>query len=307
MKTEKASFETYLKQQGFTKSSIKTRLAVIGCYFEWIEKQGLQVEEITYNDLLIYIKHSQRKGVSQRTVQNYLGTIKHYYDHLIREARLPDGQGKTTLNPAEDIKVKGVKRKTLYHIFEPHDLHQLYNSYNPEASGESPTGKRNKVMLGLLIYQGLKTEELAKLETTDIKLREGKIEVPGGRRSNHRTMNLESHQVLEMYDYILQARPEILRASGEETNKLFISLTGKESTISNLTNSFLRPLKAKHTQLKNAKQIRASVITKWLKQYNLRETQYMAGHRYISTTEGYKQNDMEGLSEEVNMFHPLGQ
>jgi hypothetical protein len=49
-------------------------------------------------------------------------------------------------------------------------------------------------------------------------------------------MNLESHQVLEMYDYILQARPEILRASGEETNKLFISLTGKESTIS--TNNY---------------------------------------------------------------------
>jgi hypothetical protein len=29
-------------------------------------------------------------------------------------------------------------------------------------------------MLSLLIYQGIKTEELAKLETTDIKLREGK-------------------------------------------------------------------------------------------------------------------------------------
>ncbi|PIQ50224.1 MAG: hypothetical protein COW03_01020 [Cytophagales bacterium CG12_big_fil_rev_8_21_14_0_65_40_12] len=295
MKTEKASFETYLKQQGFTKSSIKTRLAVIGCYLKWLEKQGLQAEEVTYNDLLIYIKHSQRKGVSQRTVQSYLGTIKHYYDHLIRE-------GKTTVNPAEDIKIKGVKRKTLYHIFEPHELHQLYNSYKDE----SLIGKRNKVMLGLLIYQGLKTEELAKLETTDIKLREGKIEVPGGRRSNHRTMNLESHQVLEMYDYILQARPEILMESGQQTDKLFISLTGKESTISNLTNSFIKPLKAQNKNLLNTKQIRASVITKWLKQYNLRETQYLAGHRYISTTEGYKQNDMEGLVEEVNMFHPLG-
>ena len=57
--------------------------------------------------------------------------------------------------------------------------------------------------------------------------------------------------------------------------------------------------------LLNTKQIRASVITKWLKQYNLRETQYLAGHRYISTTEGYQQNDMEGLSEEINMYHPL--
>ena len=49
----------------------------------------------------------------------------------------------------------------------------------------------------------------------------------------------------------------------------------------------------------------ASVITKWLKQYNLREVQYLAGHRYISTTESYQQNDVEGLAEEINMYHPL--
>ena len=37
----------------------------------------------------------------------------------------------------------------------------------------------------------------------------------------------------------------------------------------------------------NAKQIRASVITKWLRMYNLREVQYLVGHRYISSTESY--------------------
>lgn len=30
------------------------------------------------------------------------------------------------------------------------------------------------------------------------------------------------------------------------------------------------------------------------------------GHRYISSTESYQQNEMEGLAEEVNKFHPLG-
>jgi integrase/recombinase XerD len=40
--------------------------------------------------------------------------------------------------------------------------------------------------------------------------------------------------------------------------------------------------------------------------YNLRQAQYLAGHRYISSTESYQQNEMEGLSEEVNQFHPLG-
>ena len=50
---------------------------------------------------------------------------------------------------------------------------------------------------------------------------------------------------------------------------------------------------------KSTKQVRASVIVKWLKMYNLREARYLAGHRYVSSTEKYKQNDLEGLQEEV--------
>ena len=291
-------FKQYLEQKGQTKRTVENRLVIYGQYAEWLEKERLEAQEVTYNDLLVYIKHCRQKGITQRTIQSYIGTIKHYYAHLIRE-------GEINYNPAEDIKVQGVKRKVIYHMLEPQELHQIYNSYSPEASGETLAGRRNKVMLGLLVYQGLKTEELRKLETNDIKLREGKIEVPGGRKSNHRTMTLESHQIMDVYDYILQARPEILKASGQETDQLFVSLTGKESTISNLVNSFLRPLKEQFKTLKNAKQIRASVITKWLKQYNLRETQYLAGHRYISTTESYQQNDVEGLAEEINMYHPL--
>jgi integrase/recombinase XerD len=65
-------------------------------------------------------------------------------------------------------------------------------------------------------------------------------------------------------------------------------------------------VRRKNKLVVNAKQLRASVIVKWLKIYNLRKVQYLAGHRYISATEAYRQNEMEGLTEEVNQFHPLG-
>jgi integrase/recombinase XerD len=39
--------------------------------------------------------------------------------------------------------------------------------------------------------------------------------------------------------------------------------------------------------------------------YNLREVQYMSDHRYISSTENYLENEMEGLKEEVQQYHPL--
>ncbi len=293
MRSEKA-FSQYLKRKQFASSTIEVSERVLRNYFEWLDKENLKAELVTYNDLLIYMKDSGRKGTKKRTVQYYVNTLKHYYEHLIEE-------GEIVTNPAEEINIKGVKRKVLYHILKPHELHQLYNAYQ----NESPVGKRNKAMLGLLVYQGLKTEELAKLEVTDIKLREGKVEVPGGKKSNHRTIQLESHQVLDLYEYVLQARAEILKSSGEETNKLIITTTGKASTTSNLVRSFIKPLRAENKSLLNAKQIRASVITKWLRNYNLREVQYLAGHRYIGTTEGYQQNDMEGLKEEINQYHPL--
>jgi len=159
-------------------------------------------------------------------------------------------------------------------------------------------------MLGLLAYQGLQTEELAMLETSHIKLREGKVDVPGSKRSNGRMMKLEAHQVMDMYDYVLHTRLEILKESKQQTNKLLVSPSGG-TLVSNFMARLMLSLKEINPNVKNANQIRASVITKWLKSYNLREVQYLAGHRYISSTESYLQNDMEGLAEEINKYHPL--
>jgi integrase/recombinase XerD len=47
------------------------------------------------------------------------------------------------------------------------------------------------------------------------------------------------------------------------------------------------------------------VITHWLKTHNLREVQYMAGNRWVSSTERYQQNNLEDLQNEINQYHPL--
>lgn len=52
-------------------------------------------------------------------------------------------------------------------------------------------------------------------------------------------------------------------------------------------------------------QLRASVITQWIKLYNLRKVQVMAGHRYISSTEAYKANNLDDLKEDIKNYHPF--
>ncbi len=302
-------FETYLKFKGFTRKSIESRLVIFRQFQKWLDMEspafggaGLEAEQVTYNDLLLFMKHCKQLGRTQKTIQHYLVVVRHYYDHLIQEEMITD-------NPASDIEVRGVKRKMLYHILEPHELHGLYNRYR----NETLTGRRNKVMLGLLVYQGLQTEELALLEVSHIQMREGKIDVPGGVRRNGRIMQLEAHQVMDMHDYTLRVRQLIMEKNPKRksqtkiaTDKLFISEGGNCYSFSNLMTQLMKNVKKLNPNVKNAKQIRASVITKWLKMHNLREAQYLAGHRYVSSTESYLQNDMEGLKEEINQYHPLG-
>lgn len=296
------NFIDFLKGRQHNHSTLATSKRVILIFLKWVTKERMEPEQVTYQDMLGFMKSCNRKGVSQKTVQHYLNTVRHYYDFLIEEKEVE-------INPVTGIEVKGVKRKVLYHILEPHELHTLYNQY-PD---KSPQDKRNKVMLGLMVYQGIRTQELGKLTTDNIKLREGQIDILGSRKNNGRLLQLESHQVLDMYDFMLKTRPELLvmkpkrkTLERQETDLLFIGEGGYCYSISNFVTQLMIKVRKINPNVLNAKQIRASVITKWVKTHNLRKAQFLAGHRYISSTETYLQNDMEGLKEEVDKFHPLG-
>lgn len=293
-------FTNYLKSKSFTSKSIKGRLNAIRLFWKWLDLENQEAEEISYSDLLLFMKYKSQRGVTQRTIQNYINTIHHYFEHLIEEQRI-------TKNPAEEIEVKGVKRKTLYYILEPNELQALHNQF----PASKPNQIRNKAMLNLLVNQGLTTAELSRLEVEDINLTHGAIDIRGSVKSNGRTLKLESHQIMEFYQYIHEVRKVILETkpkrnyqSKVETYKLFIGDGGTEH-FSNYITQLMIQVRKLYPNLINAKQIRASVITKWLRIYNLREVQYMAGHRYISSTENYLENEMEGLIDEVQQFHPL--
>jgi integrase/recombinase XerD len=265
------------------------------------------LEEICYQDAMMFIQWSSKHGASQKTIANYLSHIKKFYQFLISEGAVKE-------NPVAHIKVQGIKRKVYHDILNTEELHQLYQQY-PTTIEHEPgkiippqqknilSRRRNKVILSLLIYQGLRVEEVAAINLQDLQLREGKITIHAQRRTAARTMKLESHQVYELMDYIHEIRKQFLEVHAT-ASKLFLQWNDSEN-FHNITQQMLKNLRKINSRIKNCDQIRASVITQWLKQYDIRKVQYLAGHKYVSSTEEYKANNIDELQDDITKYHPL--
>ena len=207
------------------------------------------------------------------------------------------------INPASFITLKGTKRKIAHYILSSEELMTLYLDY--EYKGNKIVNIRNKALLGLIIFQGLNTIQLERLSMHDLRLRTGKVFVPGSLRSNERWMRLIPEQLLDMMTYRLDIRKELIALTGKKTDQLFITIGQGANKLNNVKCDLIKQLKRQNRRVKDYKQIRASVITNWLKSESLRKTQYKAGHRFISSTECYEGNDMDSLKEDLEVFFPL--
>jgi integrase/recombinase XerD len=306
-KEEIDGFTAWLKTQHFAGDTIRAESNYTASFLAWTKQQQTQIPEVTYNELLTYIDHCTTRGDSKLLINRKLSAIRKYYDYLLYK-------GKALKNPATGLFIKNKQHTLPSNLLTIEELTAIYDNYQVTDL----RSQRNKVIIGLLVYQGVTREELEKLEVTHIKLNAGKIEIPGGKHSNGRTLKLESLQILDIQEYITITRPAILKGEGiykigrkpdsinreKAQRQLFISMHGSDI----IKNSFLHlvySLRKLNPKLINAGQIRQSVISIWLKTKDLRTTQYMAGHRYVSSTERYQVNQLEDLQDALNQFHPL--
>lgn len=283
------NFTNYLQQKKLAASTVKAYTRRSNYFLAWLQQEDNSLENFTYNDVLDFMRYCTDEQKSKRNIHALLGTVRHYSNYLIL-------QGKRNDNPAAGIFIKGLSRKLPINLLSVEEMEELFKQYSIQLNVDSS----KKIMLGLMVYQGLMGGELMRIESQHIKIKEGKIFIKGTKRSNERLLDLQALQITELQNY--------LNANKFKEGAMFTEQKLKvlsDKNVKNRVQYMFDQLKKLNAKVINAKQIRSSVITEWLRKNNLRQVQYMAGHKYVSSTERYQTNNLDDLQNELQQHHPM--
>jgi len=254
-------------------------------------------ETITTTELLKIVELQKRKYKAQ-TLNNHLLTIEQYFFYLIEK-------GIRKEHPLKNFRIKTEKKPLIKGLLTEEELNKLYENYPTKGhyGGQFDVYKqRNKVILGLMVYQGLSSGSIAQIELKDIDLDKGSIYISERlkTRLNPRNLPLEAVQIMELNHYLTQTRNKLLELIKTDAGTTKLIPLGDKTWFSSITKNI-----KKQTGLQEIQQLRNSRIALWLKQYNVRVVQYKAGYKRLLSLEQFKQDELESLKQAVAKYHPF--
>lgn len=284
------SIEDYLSQS-LMQSSVESYLYDINKY----KKNNKNADQYDYQKVMQYIE-IVRNQHSINNVKRVIASIKKYYDYLIEIGKRKD-------NPARAIRIRDGKENPiqLQDLFTEKELQILLV---PRIERYPFLIKRNKIIMSLLVHQGLRIGEIENIKVTDIDLEKATVQVTKTGVTNARNLPLKAEQILLLYEFINQDRNKLKTFRNDE-NALLLGKLGTPITkedVDYLISTYQKQSKKKLTTTT----IRQSVIANlFIKNNDLRIVQHFAGHKSPDTTEKYRQTGLNALKTAIEKLHPI--
>lgn len=254
------------------------------------EKDLAQWKDCNVFFMRAFIASKHRKGLSGRSIQRHIATIRSFFAYLLRE-------GIVKTNPMVGLSAPKADRK----LPSPLDVDQVSRLLDNKEANE-PVLIRDLAMMELMYSSGLRLAELVSLNVDDIDFNEGTLPVTG-KGSKTRVLPVGKY-ALESIKRWLSVREALCESS--EQRALFVSKRGRRISERNVQERFrlwgIRQAIDSHV---HPHRLRHSFASHLLESSgDLRAVQELLGHSDISTTQIYTHLDFQHLAEVYDRAHP---
>ncbi|MCB8995190.1 MAG: tyrosine-type recombinase/integrase [Bacteroidales bacterium] len=260
-------------------------------YQTFCEESGSSGLEIDSKMIRMWIVSLLEKGISSRTVNRKLSSLKSFSRYLVRKGILAS-------NPLNKV-LKPKMSKRIPSFVDEDKLTSFLDNYE---FGEDFAGKRNQLIIELLYQTGMRRSELTGLKSGSINLVENQILVLG-KRNKERLIPINRDLGQRIREY-LEIRNEFFPNQKSE----YLLLTAKglpvyPKLVYRLITEFLSMVTT--LEKKSPHVLRHTFATHLLNRgADLNAIKELLGHANLSATQVYTHNSFENLKQIYKQAHP---
>lgn len=283
-------FKNYIVNElGYTLVTYDGYRKCINNYLNWLEENHIQPKVVSLNQTYDFLAYRRQKGDVNKTVCTYKTAITHFNQAIGRKD-----------NPALLVHLAKNERKTPTQLLDEEFLDTIYR----ETTANTLVQKRDRCLLGMMLFLGLSRNEITVLQLEDLKLDEVRLYVPQTTIGNERYITLNPKQIQHLLQYVYDVRPRLIQEFKVKSNSLFFSCgdaIGLDAVLSRL----MKRLKREFHYVKDFKQFKQSRMAIWVKELGLRQAQYLGGYRYVTSVQRYDFKSVDDLKMKLEYHHPM--
>lgn len=157
-------------------STIKTYKTSIEQFFSFVEKTGRKVNALTKTDIVAFKSYLSMDGNkhSALTISTYIAAVKQFYRWAESEKLYPNIAAGVSLPRNREYYIKQhLTKEECLELLELLSLPDGYKERKHEFNRRRQLQMRNYAMLSLMLWTGLRTIEVSRLDVGDITFKSG--------------------------------------------------------------------------------------------------------------------------------------
>lgn len=287
-------FKAYLiHEKNYSTHTIQAYLVDLRGFINFLltHSPELQLDEVVYMDIRSWIIHLVDSGISNRTINRKIASLKAYFK-FIQRIKVRNSNPLAYHQPLK-VSVK---------VRVPFSQKEMTSAFKQPVNSDDFNEVRNLLIVGLLYATGIRRAELISLEKSAVQIESRKIRVLG-KGNKERLLPLLPWCVELLKDY-MQLRKEVQNA--ESTSNLLLTEKGKPiypSMVYRVVQETFEKITGKQT--KSPHIIRHTFATHLLDEgADLMAIKELLGHASLASTQIYTHNSMSKLKRAYHMAHP---